>query len=105
MNDIPLIDDTSDHETTKDPIQIPDGDSEDEDTAETRRLEEEASQDEKKKAGLSTVYDGFQIYGRILCLVVKRKDNTKGQHFFGGGQAMVEGWISSTQENEDGRFE
>ena len=33
--------------------------------------------DEKKKLGLKTSYDGFQIYGRILCLVVKRKDQGK----------------------------
>ena len=51
--------------------------------------------------GLSTVYDGFQIYGRILCLVVKRKDGSKSKESSGGGKTMVEEWISSTQANEN----
>lgn len=33
----------------------------------------EEEEDEKKKLSLKTSYEGFQIYGRILCLVVKRK--------------------------------
>jgi hypothetical protein len=47
---------------------------------------------------LSTSYDGFSIYGRILCLVVKRKGMVKGkQPAAGAGQAMMEEWIASTQ--------
>ncbi|KAL8998234.1 MAG: hypothetical protein Q9169_002638 [Polycauliona sp. 2 TL-2023] len=54
--------------------------------------------DDKKKLGLKTSYDGFSIYGRILCLVVKRKGNAKGKDLAGGvGQAMMEDWIASTQ--------
>lgn len=54
--------------------------------------------DEKKKLALNTTYDGFSIYGRILCLVVKRKGTAKGKEVAGGsGQAMMEEWISSTQ--------
>jgi hypothetical protein len=33
----------------------------------------EGAQDDKKKLGLNTSYDGFSIYGRILCLVVRRR--------------------------------
>ncbi|KAL8827175.1 MAG: hypothetical protein Q9170_007117 [Blastenia crenularia] len=54
--------------------------------------------DDKKKLALRTSYDGFSIYGRILCLVVKRRGNAKGKDLAGGaGQAMMEEWIASTQ--------
>jgi len=47
---------------------------------------------------LNTTYDGFSIYGRILCLVVKRRGTGKGKELVGGaGQAMMEEWIASTQ--------
>ncbi|MCJ1394209.1 hypothetical protein MMC18_007087 [Xylographa bjoerkii] len=54
--------------------------------------------EDKKKMMLNTTYDGFRIYGRILCLVVKRKGIAKGKQLVGGaGQAMMEEWITSTQ--------
>ncbi|KAL8921676.1 MAG: hypothetical protein Q9208_005605 [Pyrenodesmia sp. 3 TL-2023] len=57
--------------------------------------------DDKKKLGLRTLYDGFSIYERILCLVVKRKGNSKDKDMAGGaGQAMMEEWIASTQMPE-----
>ena len=57
-----------------------------------------ASPDNKKKLAVNTTYDGFRIYGRILCLVVKRKGTLKGKPVVGGaGQAMMEDWITSTQ--------
>ncbi len=55
--------------------------------------------DDKKKLGFRTNYDGFRIYGRILCLVVKRTGIVKGKLLPGGtGQAVMESWIASTQE-------
>ncbi|MCJ1306443.1 hypothetical protein MMC25_000085 [Agyrium rufum] len=61
------------------------------------RFPEEAD-DKKKKLAMNTTYDGFSIYGRILCLVVKRKGNSKGKQAANGtGKAMMEGWITSTQ--------
>jgi hypothetical protein len=54
--------------------------------------------DDKKKMAMNTSYDGFSIYGRVLCLVVKRKDKKgKGPAGLTGGQAMMEDWITSTQ--------
>jgi hypothetical protein len=54
--------------------------------------------DDKKKMAMDTSYDGFSIYGRVLCLVVKRKDKKgKGPAGSTGGQAMLEDWITSTQ--------
>jgi len=53
--------------------------------------------DDKKKMTMDTTYDGFAIYGRVLCLVVKRKE-TKGKGpAKSGGQVMMEDWIISTQ--------
>jgi hypothetical protein len=72
-----------------------------------RNEEGEEEVDDKKKMAMDTSYDGFSIYGRVLCLVVKRKDK-KGKGvagFGGGGQAMMEDWITSTQmppQDDDG---
>ncbi|KAF1974383.1 hypothetical protein BU23DRAFT_553444 [Bimuria novae-zelandiae CBS 107.79] len=54
--------------------------------------------DHKKKLGLNTSYEGFSIYGRILCLVVKRKG---ARHQAGNSSAplssqqMMENWVST----------
>ena len=57
--------------------------------------------DDKKKLAMDTSYDGFSIYGRVLCLVVKRKDRKgkgpAGSSSVGQGQATMESWITSTQ--------
>lgn len=56
--------------------------------------------DEKKKMAMETRYDGFAIYGRVLCLVVKPRNPGKGRGrpgFGGGGAAMMEDYIRSTQ--------
>ena len=59
-------------------------------------------EDDKKKMAMNTTYDGFSIYGRILCLVVKRRGTSKGKQLVGGaGQAMMEEWITSTQLREN----
>jgi hypothetical protein len=67
-------------------------------------------QDDKKKLGMNTSYDGFSIYGRILCLVVKRR----GPRTTGGAAApassaqMLETWVSTqaaaeqVDDDEDG---
>ncbi|KAL8904136.1 MAG: hypothetical protein Q9171_007158 [Xanthocarpia ochracea] len=61
-------------------------------------MDEDHGKDDKKKLGMKTSYDGFSIYGRILCLVVKRRGIAKGRDLAGGaGQAMMEDWIASTQ--------
>ncbi|KAI4159669.1 MAG: hypothetical protein LQ342_006362 [Letrouitia transgressa] len=68
-------------------------------------VEDEDESDEKKKLGMSTSYEGFSIYGRILCLVVKRRGTSRGKELTGGaGQAMMEDWIASTQM-ADGQYD
>lgn len=67
----------------------------------TLPLMDDGGEDDKKMA-LNTTYDGFWIYGRILCLVVKRRGEAAGKELAGGaGQAMMEEWIASTQMGED----
>ncbi|KAI1100517.1 hypothetical protein F4804DRAFT_318766 [Jackrogersella minutella] len=76
--------------------------------------------DDKKKLAMDISYEGFSIYGRVLCLVVKRRDGNigsgpqpvgrggkatpaaGGSHATkpgggGGGQVMMENFIISTQ--------
>ncbi|KAJ4414347.1 hypothetical protein N0V85_003180 [Neurospora sp. IMI 360204] len=67
---------------------------------------EEGERDDKKKLAMDISYEGFAIYGRVLCLVVKRRDigravtgPSSGRALTAqpGGQAMMENWITSTQ--------
>ncbi|KAK7984874.1 hypothetical protein PG988_002496 [Apiospora saccharicola] len=63
--------------------------------------------DDKKKLAMDISYEGFSIYGRVLCLVVKRRDQSNatgsggggaiGKGKQGGGSAMMENFIISTQ--------
>ncbi|ESZ94055.1 hypothetical protein SBOR_5581 [Sclerotinia borealis F-4128] len=54
-------------------------------------------EDDKKKMAMDTSYDGFTVNGRVLCLVVKRKDKKGKAPVAIGGHAMLEDWITSTQ--------
>lgn len=59
--------------------------------------------DQKKKLGLTTSYDGFSIYGRILCLVVKRRGvrHQAGSHNTPvSSQQMLENWVSTQAQAE-----
>lgn len=67
---------------------------------------QEEERDDKKKLAMDISYEGFAIYGRVLCLIVKRRDVEKtvtgpssGKALTAqpGGQAMMENWITSTQ--------
>jgi len=62
--------------------------------------------DDKKKLGLKTSYDGFSIYGRILCLVVKRKGTQarsgSGRMPAGSSEQMMENWVSTQAAGEQG---
>lgn len=60
--------------------------------------------DDKKKLAMDISYEGFAIYGRVLCLVVKRRESGRtalavasNKTQTTGGQAMMENWITSTQ--------
>ncbi|KAL5407963.1 hypothetical protein PMIN03_006822 [Paraphaeosphaeria minitans] len=60
-------------------------------------------QDRKKKLGLNTSYDGFSIYGRILCLVVKRRGvrhQAGNSSVPASSQQMLENWVSTQAQAE-----
>lgn len=52
--------------------------------------------DDKKKILLKTTYEGFSIYGKVLCLIVKKRENTS-QSSARDGHATMRDWITSTQ--------
>ena len=81
------------------------------------RAPDDEETDDKKKLAMDISYEGFGIYGRILCLVIKRREGGKtmassssGAGASGtsrsqapgrpGGQASMENWIASTQMPE-----
>ncbi|CAO2657336.1 Nn.00g034620.m01.CDS01 [Neocucurbitaria sp. VM-36] len=80
------------------------------DTSNQDEDDEVSQDDDKKKLGLITSYDGFSIYGRILCLVVKRRGvrNQVGGGGVPSSQAMLENWVSTQaavehiDDDEDG---
>lgn len=56
--------------------------------------------DDKKKMAMDVSYDGFAIWGRVLCLIVKKRETQGGkgnEKELGAGKAMMENWIASTQ--------
>lgn len=57
-------------------------------------------EDDKKKMGIKTAYEGFSIYGRILCLIVKRKGVKKNASGNTAGSQMLENWVSTQMDNE-----
>ena len=57
---------------------------------------EDDEQDAKKLVARST-YDGYSIYRRVLCLVVKRRTNTNDRVAPAATSATIEEWITSTQ--------
>jgi hypothetical protein len=60
-------------------------------------LQDEEQRDDKKSMAMETSYEGFAIYGRVLCLVVKRKNARDKGPAKSSGQVMMEDWITSTQ--------
>lgn len=87
------IDSDADEPAPKRPRGVPGPDGQDDD------------EDDKKKLAMDVSYEGFAIYGRVLCLVVKKrqgkaqtaKGDARGAKSAGQGQARMENWISSSQ--------
>lgn len=95
----------SDNDETASAIEI---DSEAEEPAPKRLREaQNSAADDKKKLAMDVSYEGFAIYGRVLCLVVRKRDSPSqrnaGKTASGAtmaqpaGQASMENWITSTQ--------
>jgi hypothetical protein len=98
-----------------DPLFVNESSDSEEDAFQTQRdaaEQEEDAADDKKKLSMSTVYDGFSIYGRILCLVVRRTGTIPAgaeTNPLASSQQMLENWVSTQaiqdqggEEDEDG---
>ena len=60
--------------------------------------------DDKKKLRFNTTYNGFNIWGFVLCLLVERKGGqgkTTSSSEGGHAQALMEEWISTQQAQND----
>lgn len=88
--------------------------SEEADQGEPRSGHDEVSQagsdgedEDGKKPVMRSQYDGFSIHGRVLCLIVKRRqggresgrdsDRARARAGPSSGSAMMEDWVASTQ--------
>ena len=59
-------------------------------------------EDDKKKLGFKTNYEGFSIWGWVLCLFIERKGGPgKKSGAEGNAQALMQDWIQSTQEQKN----
>lgn len=102
LDDIPVQIDSDDDEL--DPVQAEGGkrkrDTAPDDGPNPQPIE---ATDEKKKLAVKTRYDGFTIYGRVLCLIVKRKGVRQATGFHGAasGSDMMENWVSTQAQPDE----
>ncbi|EGD89621.1 hypothetical protein H112_03250 [Trichophyton rubrum D6] len=77
-------------------------DAANENMQDTAEVANESAED-KKKLGLTTTYDGFGIWGWVLCLIIKRKkpmESSKKANDGETGQALMEEWICTQAPQE-----
>lgn len=85
----------------EDAVTIP-SDDEDDNGLFVSRKELDTAGDDKKKLGIKTMYDGFAIYGKILCLIVKRTSVPTTVKAGASGRPMMENWVSTQVAQEMG---
>jgi hypothetical protein len=56
---------------------------------------------DEKKLAFTTRYQGFAIWGWILCLLITRKDQSKSKATKDSNQALMEEWICTQIPQED----
>ena len=61
----------------------------------------ENQEDDKKKLGFKTTYEGFSIWGWVLCLLVERKGGPGKKVAGPDPQALMAEWISTQQQKAD----
>lgn len=83
---------------------IPEATASDERTEGINVTEEEKEDTDDKKLQLTTSYEGFSIWGWVLCLLVTRKGRTKAHtgavagDAATSGQALMEEWIGTQMQ-------
>ncbi|KAL1952827.1 hypothetical protein VTO42DRAFT_4116 [Malbranchea cinnamomea] len=55
---------------------------------------------DEKKLGFHTTYQGFSIWGWVLCLIISRKDKAKTRSTTDSNQALMEEWICTQAPQE-----
>ena len=99
-----VVNEDSDEETSLDRIPAHTGDDFEEiekpDGQDFRDNAGSILDDDKKKLGFKTTYEGFSIWGWVLCLIVERKGGP-GKKEAGNAQALMQEWIASTQQAQD----
>lgn len=58
----------------------------------------------KKKLHFKTTYNGFAIWGKVLCLLVERKGGSRNKSTGsadGSAQALMQEWITASQMQQD----
>lgn len=65
-------------------------------------LELSSEEEDEKKTGFATSYEGFSILGWMLCLLVRRKgEQAPKTPEDSGGQVLMEEWISTQAQPDD----
>ena len=68
----------------------------------SNEMAEDLDEDNKKKLAFKTSYEGFSIWGWVLCLLVDRKGGPGKKASGPDAQALMAEWITSTQlQRED----
>jgi hypothetical protein len=68
----------------------------------SNEMAEDLDEDNKKKLAFKTLYEGFSIWGWVLCLLVDRKGGPGKKASGPDAQALMAEWITSTQlQRED----
>ena len=63
--------------------------------------EKDMNEDDKKKLAFKTSYEGFSIWGWVLCLLVDRKGGSGRKVSGPDAQALMAEWITSTQLQQE----
>lgn len=98
------IADESDDEDRLGLQDIPEATSDDDNDESAPPVATLGASDDKKKLGFTTTYDGFNIWGFVLVLMVERKGGAgrkPSSKSDVGGQALMEEWIATQREQLD----
>jgi hypothetical protein len=60
----------------------------------------DAENDDQKQLGFKTTYEGFSIWGWVLCLLVERKGGPGKKSTGSDAQALMAEWISTQQQQQ-----
>ena len=68
----------------------------------SKRLKQTHAEEDKKQLTFRTSYEGFTIWGWVLCLLVDRTSlsTSKANQGHGNAQALMQEWIASTQQQD-----